>query len=79
MQGRATFCLNVGAREWVRVYRGEASAVRVRDEQGRWLQIPARLFQRYLTHSGVCGRFVLTCDETGRCLSLQRMATAAEP
>ena len=73
MQDRATFRLNVAAREWERVYRGEASAVRVRDEQGRWLQIPARLFQRHLTHAGVCGRFALTFDETGRCLSLKRM------
>ena len=31
MQDRATFRLNVAAREWERVYRGEASAVRVRD------------------------------------------------
>jgi hypothetical protein len=67
------FHLDISPEEYVDYYRGTVRQVLVRCSTGQTLQFPASLLQRFVTHTGIRGRFVLTCDEHHKCLDLQRV------
>ena len=66
------FHLNISPEQYEDYYRGLVRQVIVRCSTGQTLQFPASLLQRFVTPTGIEGRFVLTCDEHHKCLDLQR-------
>ncbi|HRK40274.1 MAG TPA: DUF2835 domain-containing protein [Burkholderiaceae bacterium] len=71
MAKRFEFSLTLSAEQSLAYYRGAATKVVVRCTDGQTIQFPARLLTRFVTPTGVQGRFVLTCsdDMTGSTLS----------
>ena len=55
-------------------YRGTVKQVRVHSDCGVTVQFPASLLTRFVTDTGVHGRFALTCDDDDRGARLQRLA-----
>lgn len=68
-----TFRLNVGREEAMRYYRGEASAVVARTDTGQSLQFPALHVRRFITQTGIHGRFRIRFDDNHKLLNLERI------
>ena len=68
------FSLHVDAKTTLLFYRGIKNRLQVTADDGRTVNIPWKLFQPYVTSSGVKGRFVITFDETGKCTRLKRIS-----
>jgi hypothetical protein len=67
------FHLNLPRDTWLHYYRGRASSVRVRAEDGRTVSLPASALRRFAGHDGVHGRFELRYDQAHRLLDLRRL------
>jgi len=68
------FDLSIPAQEYLRVYQGTAQRVLVRSRDGRTVSIPARHLQRFLTHDGISGSFIMNFNKQGQLLDLRRLA-----
>lgn len=69
-----TFKLNVGREEAMRYYRGEASTVIVRTDDGKALQFPVSHVRRFITQQGIHGHFRIAFDRDNKLLSLTRIS-----
>lgn len=67
------FMLNISAEKYQRYYQGTAKFVHVTAEDGRSLKFPAKELQRFVTHSGIQGRFEITFDERFKLQQLRRV------
>lgn len=70
---RHRFQLNLSAETFLHYYRGAASAVIVRAEDGRTIQLPAKHFRPFVTANGISGRFELVLDANGKLIELRRL------
>jgi hypothetical protein len=70
---RYEFHLRRTADQYLDYYRGTARSVVVRCRTGQNVQFPASLLQQFVTTDGICGDFVLTCDEHHRNSQLERL------
>jgi hypothetical protein len=70
---RYEFHLRIAADQYLDYYRGTARYVVVRCSTGQTIQFPASLLQQFVTTEGICGQFVLTCDEQNRNSHLERL------
>lgn len=68
------FRIDLSSEQYLAYYRGTARRVLVRSVDGRVMEIPASLLQKFVSHDGVHGRFVLTCGDDMRGASLQRIS-----
>ena len=66
------FRLFLTEKEWLRYYRGEASAVLVTTTSGKTVSLAARHFRRFTTKSGIQGFFKLTLSNN-RFVSLEQI------
>lgn len=71
-----TFKLKVNREEAMRYYRGEASTVIVRTDDGKALQFPASHVRRFITQHGIHGHFRIAFDQNNKLLSLTRLGDA---
>jgi len=69
----AEFSLNLSASEIQRYYRGKTRSILVKASNGLNVQFPANLILPYVARDGVRGRFLLSYDQKGKALSLQRL------
>lgn len=69
---RYEFQLQIPPEKFVDYYRGKIRMVIARCSTGQRVQFPASLLQKHLTHEGIRGSFVLTCDENHKCIALER-------
>jgi hypothetical protein len=67
------FDLQISADEYLKRYRAAGAVVIVRALDGRRLQFPAGALQRFVSHSGVSGRFRITFDNGGKLVGLERL------
>jgi len=67
------FRLNITYQSFEQLYRTPNTVVKVRDEQGQMLQIPAMRFVPFFTQLGVRGRFELILNENNKFQQLQRV------
>lgn len=65
--------LNLSADEYLRYYRGAVRNVLARDLQGRVVQFPANLLQRFVTENGVDGIFEITITSAGKLVDIRRL------
>lgn len=61
------------AEEFLRVYQGSANRVFLRSREGKSVSLPAGRLQPFLGHEGIYGSFVLTFDDQGKFISLERL------
>ncbi|MBC8096707.1 MAG: DUF2835 family protein, partial [Akkermansiaceae bacterium] len=60
---RYEFQLGITPDQYLDYYRGIVRQVIVRTRDGKTVQFPASLLQRFVTTEGILGTFVLICDE----------------
>lgn len=64
--------LSISADQYVRHYHGPGAVVLARSRDGRKVQFPASILQRFVTHAGISGCFEIRFDSHGKFLSIQR-------
>jgi len=74
---RYEFQLNISSEDYLDYYRGTARQVVARSLQGVVIQFPAGLLVPFVTHTGIRGRFVLTCDDQRRNATLRSLPDRA--
>jgi hypothetical protein len=70
---RYEFQLRISPEEYLNYYRGIVRHVVVRAENGKTVQFPASLLQRFITPEGIHGRFALNCDQDHKHPELQKL------
>lgn len=63
--------LDISASEMLAYYRGQARSVRARATTGQYVQFPASVLQRHITHQGVQGRFLIEFDANHKFIRLE--------
>lgn len=67
------FNVKISSQEYLKFYQGVASWVHIVAEDGRRLKLPAKHLRPFLTHDGICGRFLLTFDDMNQMTALKRL------
>ncbi|HHH36723.1 MAG TPA: DUF2835 family protein [Gammaproteobacteria bacterium] len=70
-----TVALAIDSERFLQYYRGKARQVVARSLDGRTVRFPAEILQRFLTHEGVHGVFVIRYDANNRFLGIERRGT----
>lgn len=60
--------------EFVKRYRVPNAVVLVRSSDGRRVQFPASALQRFVTRSGISGRFRIGFDDKGKLVGVERVS-----
>lgn len=60
------FRLNISYQAFEPLYKTPNTVVKVRDEQGQMIQLPAMRFVPFFSQLGVRGRFQLTLDDNNK-------------
>jgi len=69
---RYEFQLRITSEQYLDYYRGRVRQVLVECGDGKKVQFPAAMLQRFVTQDGISGNFVLTCDEQFKNSRLER-------
>lgn len=67
------FSLHISAEDYLRHYKGQASAVLVIDRHGKRLRFPASALRKHVGHAGVHGTYRLVTDQDNKLISLERI------
>ncbi len=73
---RFEFVLSISSQQYLAYYRGSVRQVVAQSTTGATVQFPAALLTPFVTTAGISGRFVLTCEDSGKGAELRR-ATAS--
>ena len=73
---RFEFVLSISSQQYLAYYRGSVRQVVAQSTTGATVQFPAALLTPFVTTAGISGRFVLTCEDSGKGAVLRR-ATAS--
>jgi hypothetical protein len=68
------FVLRISSQQYLQYYRGAVRQILAQSTTGATVQIPAGLLTPFVTSGGISGRFVLTCEDSGRGAELRRIA-----
>lgn len=68
-----TVAVTLSADEYLRYYRGAARNVYARDLQGRVVQFPANLLQKFVTPDGIDGVFEIVFTSAGKLVDIKRL------
>lgn len=66
------FVLSISSQQYLQYYRGSVRQVLAQSTSGARVQFPAALLTPFVTLGGISGRFVLTCEDSGRGAELRR-------
>jgi len=67
------FRISIPSDDYLLYYQGVAKNVITRSEDGRSIQFPAKILQKFLTHDGIHGYFVLVYDDNGKFSSIRKI------
>lgn len=67
------FHLAISAELFLEYYRGAARQVVVKAHDGRTLQFPAGILQRFLDQAGIHGEFVIRFDSQNKFVDIRRV------
>lgn len=62
--------MNLPGEKVLLMYKAQKNRVIVTADNGQKISIPWARLQPFVTGNGVCGRFQMTFDDSGKCLSL---------
>ncbi|MBC52676.1 MAG: hypothetical protein CMQ34_02455 [Gammaproteobacteria bacterium] len=65
--------LHISADEFLRHYQGAARHVSCRARDGRRVQFPTAILQRFVSHSGIHGSFKLELDDNNKLISVSQI------
>jgi hypothetical protein len=69
------FVLSISSQQYLHYYRGSVRQVVAQSTTGAKVQFPAALLTPFVSSAGISGRFVLTCEDSGKGAELRRAAT----
>ena len=67
------FYLDISAQQYLSYYNGSAKFINVQTDYGRTLKFPASELQKFVTRSGIQGRFEIEFNEQYKLVSLSRV------
>lgn len=67
------FNINISEHDFIAYYKGVVKNIIVRSEDGRTIQFPAHLLQKFTSHSGVKGRFKINYGADNRLVAITRV------
>lgn len=70
---RVRFQLAIPADKFLNFYRGRASSVIVKAEDGRRIEFPANSVRRFLDNQGIYGQFEIRFDKNNRLIDIERI------
>ena len=65
--------LFIGADEYLKYYQYPGAMVYATSRDGKSIQFPANIIQRYVTHTGIHGSFSIVYDDTGKFKSIDAL------
>lgn len=65
--------LHISAEEYLRHYKGVGKSVIARDHRGRRVQFPANILQRFVSHTGIQGHFVIRFGDDNKFIGIERL------
>ncbi|OFE12562.1 hypothetical protein PHACT_04940 [Pseudohongiella acticola] len=65
--------LRISADEFLRHYQGSARHVSCYARDGRRVQFPTSILQRFISHNGIAGSFKLELDENNKLISVSQV------
>ena len=68
-----TFTLSISPEEYQHYYKGTGKTVLTQTEDGRALEFPASRLTKFVSHTGIHGRFEIAFDNTNKFIHLQRL------
>ncbi len=68
------FHLSISAEQIERIYQGQARYILVSTDEGLKLQLPAQNFRKYVSDTGIQGRFRVEVNADNKILNLQKLA-----
>ena len=66
--------LHIPADEFLKHYQGTAHMVHARARDGRSVNFPTGILQRFVTREGVQGTFVINYDDANKFVSVERFS-----
>ncbi len=70
---RKFFTLNISATDYQAYYRGQSQVVMAQSEDGHRLQFPAIELRKFVSHTGVHGRFEITFTDESKLVNLRKV------
>ncbi|MDY0005712.1 MAG: DUF2835 domain-containing protein [Spongiibacteraceae bacterium] len=67
------FALHIDADAYLKRYRTPNAVVSIVSDDGRRVRFPANILQRFVTHTGISGRFRIYFDGQGKFLRIERI------
>lgn len=67
------FRLNISAQDYQAYYRGQSHVVIAQSEDGKRLQFPAMELRKFVSYTGVHGRFKITYSQDSKLLDLSKV------
>ncbi|MDO9519268.1 MAG: DUF2835 domain-containing protein [Pseudohongiella sp.] len=64
--------LHIPAEQYLRHYQGSVKQVICTSRDGRKVQFPTGVLQRFVTHDGISGSFRLEIDDNNKLVSISR-------
>jgi len=71
---RIRFHIELSADEYLQYYNGTASALIVKADDGRRVQLPAGRFRQFVTQDGIHGYFEITLGDKHKLLSITKLS-----
>ena len=68
------FDIYISPDEYLKRYQGLATGVSVVSREGLRVKFPANILQRFLTHDGIRGSFVISFDDNNKFIDIQRLS-----
>ena len=68
-----TIDLKIPADNYLALYSGAARDVQATTLDGLRVRFPGRILQRFLTHDGVYGRFVIKFDDNNKFIAIEKI------
>lgn len=69
---RLYFSLRISPEEYLAYYQGTGNVVLTRTEDGKKLQFPAKELRKFVSRSGIQGRFEITLNDEHKLVELRR-------
>ncbi len=70
---QVTIPIFISKQDYLLWYKGLARQVITTDIEGRSVQFPVNILQRFITHEGIAGVFTISFDEKGCFKDIQRI------
>ena len=73
MSQKARFSIKISPEQYLAYYQRSVNNVSVVATDGRRIQFPARLLQKFVTHDGIEGTFEMEFDDQHKLIELRKL------